>query len=178
MNEFLKKIGLLDHMIIELLIRQSDFVDTLQANVDPKKVGLFEAFSSSKNMYKGSVSYDGFEIRRKKKIFETTLNLTKATGKISQLGEKLIVNIEVNGFHWLTIVFVAMIASFYAIFIAISLTVDIGDVMFVIPVLLVHALFMLGIPYIALRRGLTTTKYNLERDIHFMMKDKVRANQC
>jgi hypothetical protein len=37
----------------------------------------------------------------------------------------------------------------------------------------VHAVFMFAGPYRSMKRSMRATKYDFERDLHFMMKDKL-----
>ena len=84
MNEFLKKIKLIQVLTIEIEISKSEFVSKLKEQVDEGSTGIFsnpfEVFSSSKNEYKGSVRFDGFEIKRRKKLFDMNINLSVASG--------------------------------------------------------------------------------------------------
>lgn len=177
MNEFIKKIGLLGNLRMELPIDRTDFVKTLKGNVDPAQSDFFDVFSSSKNVYKGGVTNESFAIRRRRRLFDMNMNWAKSTGKISQTNDKLILDIEINSFHFMIIPFVFVAVLIYSIAIVSILTVDMGgtEASWALPFLFIHAAFMFGIPYFILRRSLRLARYDIERDIYFMMKDKLRT---
>src|SRR5690606_11113648 len=102
MKKFLKRLRLIDHLETELKIRKDDFADLFRAHVDEGSTnhfsGVFEVFSSSSNQYKGTVGYEGFKIRRRRRLFDTNMNLAVATGSFFQKGETLVITTEINGF--------------------------------------------------------------------------------
>jgi len=84
MKEFLKKLKLIQHLTFEIDIQRSDFVTKLRNSVDEEEIGTFsdpfEAFSSSKNEYKGQVETHKFKIKRRKKFFDMNMNFAVAEG--------------------------------------------------------------------------------------------------
>ena len=167
MKEFLKKINLIDHLTTELPISKISFADRLHAIVDEGSMGFFsnpfEAFSSSKNEFKGNVNYDGFTIKRRRKFFDTSANFAIATGTFSEQNGKLFVETEINGFGKFFILFyIIIILSYSAISLSILLNSNNNEEpFFVLPFLLLHALLMCGIPYFLMRRSVKRLKYEL-----------------
>jgi hypothetical protein len=172
MKTFLERIKLVDHLTTEVPLERREFVEKLKANVDPGDTGtLFvfpEIFSKSKNEYKGSVTYDDFKIRRKKKIFEFNSMLAVATGQLRQTDKGVIVDAEINGFHSVYILFAALAAMVYVGFIVMLITQRVG--WYLLPLIVLHAAFMLGIPYMMIRRGVSRMKYDLERDLFYLTR--------
>jgi hypothetical protein len=83
-KEFLKKIKLIQFFTTEIEISKNEFVSKFKEQVDEGSTGIFsnpfEVFSSSKNEYKGSLRFDGFIIKRKKKLFAMNINLAVVSG--------------------------------------------------------------------------------------------------
>ncbi|AYB29318.1 hypothetical protein [Chryseolinea soli] len=173
MNEFLRKIGLIDSFQIELPMDKSDFVETLIVNLDEPGPGFFEAFSTNNKAYKGTVKNDGFEMRQKRKLTARATSLS-IRGKFQQVGKNLIAEVTLNGFHWLMIPYyiILLIVYFFAFGFFFFASAAEEFRMIGLLFLSVHAALMLVVPYFRIRRGMRKTKYDLERDLHFMMKDK------
>jgi len=169
MTAFLKKIGLADSFQIELPMDKSDFVKTLIQNVDEPG----EALSTTSKAYKGTVKNDGFELTRKRKFDrKTTSPLIK--GALQQVGGRLIVEVTLDAF-------IKRLIPYYAVLTAICLfafglllfTIHPGNVrMIVLIFMAIQVVFMFAGPYVRTIRSVRETKYDLERDLHFMMKDK------
>ena len=183
MNEttsILERLRLVDHLTTEIPIEKKDFVDRLTRNVDQGDIGTFlsafEQFSSSKNEYKGTVTFDSFKIRRRRRLFDMNMNLAVAEGSFRQKENILVVEATITGFRRIFIPFLFFIAFFYVAFIIsfiISFTVsDTPGYMgwFLMPFIFIHAAMMLGIPYYMMRRGVSRMKYELERDFYYITK--------
>ena len=179
MNKFLKRIKLIDHFTIELHIQKREFVDQLKKQVDEAEIGiisdLFDVFSSHRNEYKGKVDSDGFKIKKPRKFFDMTVVKATAIGTYEQKSDRLIIHTEINGFQGIMIPFYLFALVFYSIaLVAIPFVSDMnGNTMphfFVIPFILLHAAFMLGIPYLMMRRSTKRLKYDLEREFYYLTK--------
>ncbi len=178
MQKFLKKIKIIDHLITELEIQKDDFVNRLKLHVDDDNISIFsdglDVFFSSKNEYKGKVTYDGFKIKRRRRFFDMNMSLAVARGKYFQKDKKLIIETEINGFQGMMIPFYILCSIIYLVFIITFLTADeIGGNMprlFVLPFILIHAAFMMGIPYLIMRRSTKSLKHELEREFYYLTK--------
>ena len=177
MKEFLKKIKLIENFTIEIEFKKNDFVSKLKEHVDEGSIGLFanafDVFSSSKNEYKGHVSYDEFKIKRRKRFFDMNKNLAIARGSYKQKNETLIIETEINGFNRIMIPYFLFTIVFYLIFIGVIIMTDSFkgiEVGFVFLFLFIHATFMFGIPYFLMRRSTKRMKYELERDFYYLTK--------
>jgi len=176
MDTIFKKIGLSDNLRIELPISISDFVNTLSSNVDSPQWDFFDVFSSSRNRYKGSVKLNSFELKQKRRLFDTNVNWARVSGSFRQEGEKVIVDIGINGFRLMMIPFFILGIVIYGI--TVVAIIGEGDAgAGILPFLLIHALFMFGIPYFIMKRSVRSAKYDIERDIYFLMKDKLNVQQ-
>ncbi|MEM9887910.1 MAG: hypothetical protein AAF849_18590 [Bacteroidota bacterium] len=181
MKNILRKLKLTDSFVVELKIQQQEFVSMLKENVDEGSVGIFsdtfDVFSSSKNEFKGHINWEGFKIKRKRRFFDTNINLAVASGSYKQQYDKLIIKTEINSLNVLMTLFYVFLLLFYPLFIFLILVTDniTGNTpAFVLPFLLVHAASMLGIPYIMMRKSVKRMKYELEREFYYMVRDKSR----
>lgn len=177
MKTFLTNIKLVDYLQTELEIPKREFVKKLKANVDKGSTSIFfssfDMFSTSKKEYKGEVNESGFKIKRKRKFFDMNFNLAVAKGKITQEGDHLIINTEINGFNNMMIPFYILCILAYGVLIPVSIfanNIDRPVFDFFLPFILVHATFMMGIPYFVMRRSTSRLKYDLEREFYFLTK--------
>lgn len=88
MKETLRKLKLTDSLTSELELSRSEFIAKLRAITDKGDIGLFsdmfDVFYSSKNEFKGQIHHTGFELKRRKKMFEPNLSMAVATGTIHE----------------------------------------------------------------------------------------------
>lgn len=170
MRGILEKLKLIDSVVIELPINKAEFIELLKNNIDGKQSDFFDVFSSSKNEYKGVVTADGFELRKKRRLFEMNMNAAKAVGVFEEEEDgRLIIDTEINGFQGQVKLMYSGFIIFYIVFISVFLFAgDDNMPLFVLPFILFHASFMLGIPYFFIRRSVRRLKYDLERDLYYM----------
>jgi hypothetical protein len=178
MNEFLKKLKLIDHFTVELEVERYFFVDRLMSVVDRGDTGTlfssFEGFSSSKKEYKGKVGDSGFEIRRRKRLFDMNMGAAIAKGKWRQRDNHLIIETEINSFNNFFIFFYGILIIIYGIGIISFLFAGSGEdggnmfALIGLPFLLIHAAFMFGIPYMVMRNSTNRMKYDLTREFHYL----------
>jgi hypothetical protein len=175
MKELLERLKLVVHFTIELEIEKSVFVSKLMQNIDEGDTSIFftpfEAFSSSKSDYKGKVAFDQFKIRRRKRFFDIAWTLATAKGAFKQVDKNVVIETEINGFHGIFIPYYIFVPIFYLLFIMGFVFSDSnqGELYF-IPMIIIHAVFMLGFPYFFMRRGVNRMKYELERDLYYMIR--------
>jgi len=176
MNNFLRKLKLADSLTTELEITKQEFVTRLKENVDEGTTDafsdMFDIFTSSKNEYKGRVGLDHFEIKRRAKFFDSSMNLAVAKGTYRQKDQILIIDTEINSFVSFMWLFLIGITFIYSIFFLTMLTSYIQDdeSLLGFPFLIFHATFMYGIPYFIMRRSTSRLKYDLEREFHYLTK--------
>ena len=179
MREILRKLKLVEYLTTELNIDKNEFVRNFREQVDHGDVGFmsgaFDVFSSSKNEYKGYVGPDYFKIKRRRRFFDTSMNVALAKGTYEQKEGSLLITTEVNGFSMMMIPFYLFALFFYLIFLVSFLFSDgwMGnDTVFIVPFMLIHAAFMLGMPYFMMRRSTKRLAYELEREFFYMTKNK------
>jgi hypothetical protein len=176
MKNFLKKIKLIDHLSTELPISKDQFIEKLSNIIDHGGIGTvssaFEAFSGSSNELRGRISTEGFELKRKRKLFDTKLNSAIAKGVFIPGNGKLSIETEINGFSSYMI-FIFCFATFIYLLIFIFLfSSSTKDTLIAAPFVLIHAAFMYLIPYFMMHRSVSRLKYDLEREFFYLTKDK------
>lgn len=183
MKGFLKKLKLIDYLSTELEIDKNDFFNRLKASVDEGDIGMFsetfDVFSSSKNEYKGHVGLGVFKIKRRRKFFDMNMHLAIAKGTFKQRDNHLKIDTEINGFSGMMIPFYVFLIVFYLIFIiGFSTTNNVEGNMdaVALPFIIIHATFMLGIPYFMMRRSVKRMKHELEREFYYMTKIQTPYN--
>ena len=177
MKNTLKKLKLLDTFRLELDGNRDQFITNLDAIVDNGSLDMFsdmfDVFSSSKNEYKGSVQYDEFKIKRRRRFFDINIGFALVTGKCSQEGGKLIIDLEINGFHGHMMVLLILILIMYGIAVSafLAMTFFNDDVpVFVLPFIILHGLFMFGLPYMFARRSVKRMRYDIERELVYLSR--------
>ncbi|SDI45981.1 hypothetical protein [Winogradskyella thalassocola] len=178
MEDFLRRIKLIDTFSTTLNVSRSEFISALRNNVDEADIdsifsGAFEVFTSSKNLYKGNVNHNGFRIRKRKRFFEKNIGKTIATGNLREQGETLFINTQIKGWNNSMFLFYGFLSVFYLIFIVGSFanifSSDSAFPIFVPIFILIHALFMFGIPYFMMRRSVKRLKEDLDREFHYII---------
>lgn len=184
MSEFLEKLGLIDHFQTVLKVDKIDFVNALAANIDePQSIfGLHNIFSPSKNAYNGSIHFDSFELKRNRK-FSMKNYSTVAKGEFTQRGGELVIDIEVNGFPKQMIAYYVILIFFYPFFVwglfMSGVTNGMPTVLQVIMLsfVIVQGVLMCGMPIFMMRRGVRSVRYELERDLFYMIRNKRATSQ-
>lgn len=177
MLEMLKSLGLFKTFKVKIPVSRKDMVEALRANVDPEGFDAFEVFRNGKH-YKGTVSEDRFQIKRRRVLGESSgMPSSVVTGYLRSDGNSTSIELEVNGLPSGFLFFFGFLVLAYLFGLVLMLTSNQGAIaMMAFSVgILAHAAFMFGIFYFVLRRGLTRTIYNIERDLFFMVKDKIKA---
>jgi len=175
MRDFLIKIKFIEFLSFKLNIEKSKFIGLLRENMDDENNGVFselsDMFSSSKNIFKGTVDLNGFKIKKKRRFFERNSIKAIAKGKFTQQKNELLIDVEINGFNNMMILFFAFILIFYASFITSFINIDNEDLNFIgIPFIIFHASLMFGIPFFLIRAGVAKLKREIEREFVFLIK--------
>lgn len=175
MKVLLRKLKLIDNLTTELEISRTEFVEKLSAITDKGDTGMFsdtfDVFSNSKNELKGEVNYNGFKIKRRRRVFDSTLNVAVASGTINEHNGHLTIESEINGFNNFVIFFYVFIFVFYSIFIF-GTSSNNNPGFFETQFILLHATLMISIPYFLMRRSVKRLKYELEREFFYLTKKK------
>jgi hypothetical protein len=173
-NDFLRKINLIDHLTTNLKMTKKDFAEKLSQIIDVGSTGIFanpfEAFSASKNEFKGQVAHDGFEIKRRTKFFDN-YTMAVAKGTFTESNGQLIIETEIKGWYRFILLFYAILLLFYVPFLTGLFFTHDKMVFLIIPFLILHAAGMFSIPYFMTRRSVRKFKYELEREFFYLTKN-------
>lgn len=174
MENLIRKLKLKDDLTTTLSLTKIEFVSALRNqvdisdNIDGFFSGAFEAFSSSENLYKGTVNHNNFKIRKRRRFNERQFGNIKAIGRFHENNDKLIVTTEINAWSNYMLFYYGAIIVFYAFFIGFFNNFKFDDFFFV-PFIAIHALFMFGLPIYHMRKGVIKMKQDLEREFHFIV---------
>jgi hypothetical protein len=174
MDDFLERIQLIKRKQIKLPVDKGKFIRVFKQNIDEGEIGIFsgmfEAFSSSENKYKGNISNNDFEIRRRRVLFQRNNQFATINGTFRQHADHVVVDLSVNGFSKMLIPFYLFAIIFYIIFI--------GSANFSQPFeafhlfIVVHAILIFAIPYFVMRRNVKRTMLDIEKELLFMTREK------
>lgn len=176
MHDFLEKIHLILHKQIRLPIDKSEFIKKFKQNVDEGSVGafsgIFEAFSASKNRYKGNITQNTFEMRKKRTFFDRTGYLVRISGSLKQQNDQLIIDAEIKGFNNFLILFYIIVTLFY-IFFTFMFISSFTETHFPIIFVFIHAVLVYSIPYFFTRKGIQNTAIDFERELFFIIREEL-----
>ncbi|MDQ6531576.1 hypothetical protein [Flavobacterium sp. LHD-85] len=171
MTDFLRKIHLVKDISIQLPVSKIDFIQKFRSHVDESDLSFvpFEVFQSSRNEYKGNISNNYFELKKRRKLFDTNYSFAKVTGTFKEDNNQLNINAEINGFRKIMFFVLGVVLLFYliALFSSIFIPSDNSPPFIFFPFLLFHMFVMLGIPYFVIRRSVKRMIYDIERDLHY-----------
>jgi hypothetical protein len=172
MKEFFRKIGLVEQIKIELPVQRAEFISELKVHVDEPRTELFEVFSNSRNDYKGKVEGDTFDIKKRRRLFDSRLSFARAIGRITAREDGIVIEVELIGYSVLIIPFFVFLFAIYG-FAIISVLFRGVEFLWTIPLIVIHAAFMIGIPYVVMRKSITRIHHNIERDFFFMIRHQL-----
>ena len=177
MNNFLERLKLIDYLTTELTIIKIQFVERLGAVTDEGGTGAFseplEVFTNSKNEFKGSVTYEGFKIKKRRKLFDVNLNTAVATGSFEESKGSLKIETKINGFSTVFIpIYLLLIVLYTALFISLIKSGN-TDQYIILFFTILHLIVMLSLPYFMMRRSVKRLKYELEREFYYLTKVKL-----
>jgi len=120
LKEFLKKIKLIIDFSYEVSMEKEEFRTRLKNNLGKQRLSiyldLFDFFTPSKNDLIGYIKADEFKIRKKKKLFrfDFLIDYAIANGRFNQEKDKIVIETQVNGFHYGMIPLYLLTILFYS----------------------------------------------------------------
>ncbi len=176
MMEWLRKLKLVRDFDFTINADGENFPRKFSAAVDRGGTGFFsnfsDIFSSSANLYKGEVNGRRFSIKKKAKFFQQNLNMATAVGTFSSERDTIRFQGTVSSLTWKAIPFLVFILLFYGAFLGVFVLGGLGEDVpaFVLIFLLVHAAFMIGIPYVIIRKSVSSLISDFERDLYYIAR--------
>ncbi len=174
MENLIGKLKLKDDLITRLSLTKVEFANTLRDqvdisdNIDGFFPGAFEAFSSSENLYKRTVDHNSFKIRKRRRFNERQFGNIRAIGRFHENSDKLIITTEINAWSNYMLFYYGAILVFYTFFMGSFSSFKFDDFFFM-PIIIIHGLFMFGLPIYHTRKGVVKMKQDLEREFHFIV---------
>jgi hypothetical protein len=174
MKRFLRKLRLIDHLTIKLPISKTDFVNKLNEITEISSTRIFydafDLFFSSKKEFKGQIDLQGFELRRRRRLFDNNVNMAIANGTFSENNEQLNIDVDINGFNNIFLVFYIFLIIFYLFIFFNILNSERRNDFTVILIMLIPVTFSFLFPYFMMRRSVERFKYELERELFYLTK--------
>ena len=171
MRSLLERIKIIDYATIYLEIEKNEFLRLLKNNVDlgSTKSDFFEPFMGGKLDFRGQVSQNGFKIRRKKRFFDYNRSSAIVTGQVSQKNEQTKVNMEINSFNNSIYFVIGGLALMCLVFFSIAFSISDFPI-FVLPIVLLHGFFMIGIFAYTMRKSTSQLKKDIEKELYYITK--------
>jgi len=175
MEDFLRKIKLVDTMSTQLSVTTPEFVTAFRKDIEESDIdaffsGTFEVFSASKKIYKGQIDSRGFYIRKRKKLFNKNRVNINAKGSFVNNLNGLVINTEFNAFNKNRLITQCFFLVCYFAFIAYQ--VNNGGIFegffedIPIPFIIIFIVMLFIMPYINFRREVGVLKKELEKQYH------------
>lgn len=173
MEDFLRKIKLIDHLSTTVHSTRTEFISGLRNNVEESDInnifsGFLEVFSTDKKKYKGLVDSKGFHIRKKRKFFEKKHGSVNAKGTFITNGDSLIVNTQINAMTKNQLILMSVGLVCYLTFIGYQFGLDSMKNMFDnIPIFFyIFITLMPLISYFSLKKQVAKMKKDLEEQFN------------
>lgn len=175
MDSLWRKYKLIDTLSLKLNCDKATFIEKFRENVEPSTLSFspFEAFSGGSKLYKGNLQNTIFKIQKKQQLFNNRRQSPIAAGKIIENMNDIQLDIVINGITPFMKFFFAIIVLFYFVGFSVFLMLSINNAEFSIfpfPFLIVHALFMIGIPFFIIKSSVKHFKQEIEREFHFWLR--------
>lgn len=172
MKSLAEKIGIIEKFEIELKISKKEFLKKIKDRIESKGHYFFGISNTNKPFFKGSISNDSFELKRKRRFLDSHLDFIKTSGNFYQKGSNLIINAKVSGYNIIVLIVFTIAIIIYLIG---FLSITTGDtrifnkLMFDYLFLFGHFCLMTGIPYLVIRRIVRKVKVEFDSDLHLLI---------
>lgn len=168
MNSFLKNIGLLDTLNIELNINRIELIEKLWKITYKTNTSFIslerDTAIPTRFEYRGMIDNNGFTLKKRIRLFDINLNNPVFRGKISDQNDRTFASIEIvpSAFQIFSSV---MILCFFLIAIYITLQATEKDFYF-----LAFTIIITIMQYFTLKRGIRRGKYDFERELIYIVQ--------
>lgn len=175
LKAFLKKIKLIKNFSIDIPLNTTELIRKLDHIVDEDSYNFFEGFFPDKNIFKGEVNSHGFKIKRK--LSRNTNVMTVAYGSFIEHNETTKINVEIIGYDTFMKIFYCFQMIFWAIILfsmlisGINHNLEVGSALAVVFLFGMIVIMIIG-PYFMMRRSMERMKYDLERELLYLTKNK------
>lgn len=170
-------IGWRDYLEMQLSLSASDFEQKLKSLVDTeqkrKRIRPLFKMDDSGKIYFGRISEGSFSFQQRMRFADPYQNFSKVNGVFQEEEGKVNISMSVfYGSKWM-LLFLLPLLCFYCAIIGVVVYNTSNSILpfFIVPFLLLHGAFMVGIIYFSIRRNVKRMKYILERELYFLTKD-------
>ncbi|SDX67275.1 hypothetical protein SAMN05444411_1084 [Lutibacter oricola] len=166
MKAFLRKIKLIQNYSFKVSVSKMDFIKIFRKNIAEEKEGFkilfFEKFSSGKR-HVGTVDLNEFKLRRRRRFLEKDTVCVR--GKLTQLNKELKIETEIQGAANFNFILYFLFLFCYGIFVVIFSQNFLNKAehpFSIIFIWLLHAAFVMGIPYLVVLKRVERMKREME----------------
>jgi hypothetical protein len=171
MKSLIEKIGLLESSEIELNISKKEFVKKILERIESKDHYFFGIPNTNKPFYKGKIENDSFELKKKRNLLNSHLDITKISGQFCENNNKLIITSRIRIYNlqvWIGFVMIFFVYLICFISIISGNILVFENLLFDILFLFGHFILVLGLPYLIIRRIVRQAKSEFDKDLYLL----------
>ncbi|MGB3463848.1 MAG: hypothetical protein WBA74_01200 [Cyclobacteriaceae bacterium] len=173
MKKLPERLGLVEEAQVTLDISKQDFMTLLADNLDPYRYALFEAFTSSHNLYKGKLIENGFIIRKKRKILQSKSAHIRITGIVEDSEYPTQIRLHLESWSNKTLLLYIFFLLCYLFAFTVIFQSDafstFGIKIIAVIVLTLHMMLLFSAPIITLRKSVKRMCTQVVADLHMMV---------
>ena len=171
MNDFFKKIKLIQTFSIVIPMERIEFVKLCRQKIERKEDSistmLMEYFTKRKHKYVGIVEHKGISIRKRKTFFSFSKNSCLIKGTFREKNNLLYLETEIKGFSNNVIIVYLSIVLLALYYVGYNLFFKSPDPLFsIISALILQAVLLFGVPYFIIKLRIKGIKAEFEQDIY------------
>lgn len=180
MKEFLRRVKIIQHQTIEIEVLKQDFLKMFRHNIGVDKNEMYDEvakiFKTPKGNYTGKIDLNEFVLKKRNHFFDFDKNSSIVKGKLTQIGEILRIETEIQGVSNLNFFLYLLIVSGFS-FIMYKFSVNymkkIGDIVSLLLILIFHVTIIFGLPYLIIRKRIKRMK--IEMNNNFIIWTKINS---
>ena len=170
MKQLLKRIGLFDSFTTEVKASPQTLVDKFSKITDSYQPDLFDSFTFDKKEYKGFVTTEKFELKKRKWFLISSEHWAEAFGEIRKLEDRTVVKVDIYSMHAYLVVIGFSLTSMVFLISGLGSIVyslinsETNGIVAGLAILLV-GFIMIGIPFFRMRWSVQNLKWDLESEL-------------
>lgn len=162
MSRILEDFGLKKRLNLTIKVDKSDFVKMLESKVKPNRLFFFDKLDNKQRKFYGTVNENGFWLRKADRSIPNC-PWASATGIIKKVSNQTIIELEIKGWNWFTIVWLSFMTLIFGLALSDALqTNSFGIIIVFGPIFLSFYLFAI----FTIRRGVRRFKRYLTTELN------------
>lgn len=173
-KKILRRLKLIEDFDFEIEIKRPEFVEKLSNKLEDYEFSImseiFEIFDSGPPGYKGKITNDDFEIKRKRELFNYVPSIPIVKGRFKEDNNRLLIHTEIRGLRIGMIILLSIIFSILTLLACLVAFSNNKEVFPAIFFLVFPIPFIAILHYFQIRHAIVTMKRDLERELYFISK--------